>query len=121
MAVTLPRRGAWHRVRRRGRAAFSVTPPPRPPEPVKRPSRIAITLALGHKIEQAILEGKQKDRTDAARRLGLSRARVLQICDLTLLPVAEQERILFTKANDRTRRTQSGSSESALKGSAAAL
>ncbi|MBM4352788.1 MAG: hypothetical protein FJ109_03180 [Deltaproteobacteria bacterium] len=111
---------ALHRVRRGRRSAFSATPPPPTPEPGKRPSRIAITLALGHKIEQAILEGKLKV-ADAARRFGLGRARVSQLCDLTLLPVMQQERILFTEADERSWRRLSGSGESALKGSSAAL
>lgn len=69
-------------------------PPPEPKEPVIRPARSAINLALAHKIEQAIREGKLNDRADAARKLGVSRARITQICDLALMPVAEQERIL---------------------------
>jgi len=99
---TLVFKTRFHRRRRREKIAFEEGPPPAPREPVRRPARIAITLALGHKIEQAILEGKLKDRADAARRLGLSRARLSQICDLTLLPVAEQERILFLEASEGT-------------------
>jgi hypothetical protein len=95
---TLVFKTRFHRSQRRQKIALKEGPPPPPREPVRRPARIAITLALGHKIEQAILEGKLKDRADAARRLGLSRARISQICDLTLLPVAEQERILFLEA-----------------------
>ena len=98
---TLVFKTRFHRSRRREKIALEEGPPPAPREPTSRPARIAITLALGHKIEQAILEGKLKDRADAARRLGLSRARISQICDLTLLPVAEQERILWTEASQR--------------------
>ena len=90
----------FHRQRKGHGIAIKEGPPPPPTEPVSRPARVAMTLALGHKIEQAILEGKLNDRADAARRLGLSRARVSQICDLTLLPIAEQERILFLEAVD---------------------
>jgi len=95
---TLVFKTRFHRRRRREKVAFEEGPPRAPREPVRRPARISITLALGHKIEQAILEGKLRDRADAARRFGLSRARLSQICDLTLLPVAEQERILWMEA-----------------------
>jgi hypothetical protein len=97
---TLVFKTRFHRKRRREKIALEEGPPPPLREPTRRPARIAITLALGHKIEQAILEGKLKDRADAARRLGLSRARISQICDLTLVPVEDQERILFLEAVD---------------------
>ncbi len=58
------------------------------------PNRLAIMLALAHKIQQAIDSGKVADRAEVARRLGVTRARVTQIMNLTLLPVAEQERVL---------------------------
>jgi len=57
-------------------------------------------LALAHKIEQTIQEGVLRGRADAAKRLGLTRARITQICDLAFLPVAEQERLLFLEAVD---------------------
>ena len=57
-------------------------------------------LALAHKIEAAIQEGTLRDRADAARHLGYTRARITQLCDLTLLPVAEQERLLFLESVD---------------------
>lgn len=90
----------FHRKRQGHGVAIRPGPPPEPRKPVRRPARVAIRLALAHIIEQAIREGKVKDRADAARRLGLTRARLTQICDLTLLPVAEQERILFLEAVD---------------------
>ena len=90
----------FHRQRKRHGIALKEGPPPEPAEPVRRPAQVAITLALGHKIEQAIREGKLRNRADAARRLGLSRARVCQICDLTLLPPDIQEEVLFLEAVD---------------------
>ena len=90
----------FHRSRQGHGIAIKEGPPPPPHEPVRGPARVAIMLALAHKIEQSIREGKLRDRADAARRLGVSRARITQICDLTLLPVAEQERILFLEAVD---------------------
>ena len=55
------------------------------PEPVRRPARVAIMLALAHKIQQAIDGGVVRDRAEVARRLGLTRARVTQLLDLALL------------------------------------
>ena len=90
----------FHRKRKGCGVAIRPGRPPEPVPPVRWPARLAIQLALAHKIEQAILEGTLQDRSDAARRLRLSRARVSQICDLTFLPVAEQEGILFLEAVD---------------------
>jgi hypothetical protein len=51
-------------------------------------------LALAYCLERMI-DGKEVgDRTDAARRLGLTKARITHIADLILLPVEVQERVL---------------------------
>lgn len=63
-----------------------------------RPAKIALTLALAHKIQRAIDAGTLADRADAARRLGLTRARMTQILDLLLLAPDIQESILFLNA-----------------------
>ena len=97
---TMVFKASFHRKRKGCSVSLLRGPPPKQSAPVRRPARVAITLALAHKIEQAIREGKLKDRADAARRLGFTRARITQICNLTLLPVAEQERILFLEAVD---------------------
>ena len=76
------------------------------------PARIAVTLALGHKIEQAIDEGWIEDRAQVARSLGVTRARVTQIMNLLILPVAEQERILFLEAVDGREPDRQASSRS---------
>jgi len=70
------------------------------PEPVRRPARVAIMLALAHKIQHAIDRGVVSDRAEVARRLGLTRARITQLLDLTLLPPQAQERILFIQSVD---------------------
>jgi ParB-like chromosome segregation protein Spo0J len=57
-------------------------------------------LALAHKIQQAIDRGAVHNRAEVARRLGLTRARVTQLLDLTLLASDIQERILFAEAVD---------------------
>ncbi len=80
-------------------ARFAVTfdRPGRPRSVTDRvdPSvRGARLLALAHKIQRNIHAGIYADLADAARRLGLTRARVTQIVNLTLLAPAIQEQIL---------------------------
>jgi hypothetical protein len=81
-----------------GECRWTVTPVP--PEPVRRPARVAIMLALAHKIQHAIDRGVVSDRAEVARRLGLTRRRITQLLDLTLLPPQAQERILFIQSVD---------------------
>lgn len=64
------------------------------PEPVGRVPRVARMLALAHKIDAMVRGGEFRDYADAARRLGLTRARVTQVMNLVLLAPAIQERIL---------------------------
>jgi len=59
-----------------------------------RPTRVAQMLALAHLIERLVEAGDLKDYADAARRFGLSRARVSQVLDLTLLAPRIQEAVL---------------------------
>ncbi len=68
--------------------------------PVRRPARVALMLALAHRIERDVAEGELSDHAEAARRLGLTRARVTQLCDLTLLAPDIQEEILFLESVD---------------------
>lgn len=89
--------GELHRVRHGRRTRFSTGPLQSPSE---RPARVAVTLALAHKIRQGILSGDVRDQVDAARRLGLTRARLSQILDLTNLAPDLQEEILFLEAID---------------------
>ena len=92
--------GKLHRVRQGNGKAFVQEPPPSPPEPVRRPARVAIMLALAHKIQEAIDREVVRDRAEVARRLGITRARVTQLLDLTLLAPEIQEEILFAEAVD---------------------
>jgi hypothetical protein len=57
-------------------------------------------LSLAHKIQNAIDLGAVQDRAEVARRLGLTRARVTQLLNLTLLAPKIQERILFAESLD---------------------
>lgn len=91
--------GKLHRVRNGHRKRFVETSPVTP-APVGRPARLAIMLALAHKIQQAVDRGAVRDRADVARRFGLTRARVTQLLDLTLLAPDIQEWIFFAESVD---------------------
>jgi hypothetical protein len=91
--------GKLHRTRK-GHAKRFVEMPPVAPEPIRRPARLAVMLALAHKVQQAIDRGAVRDRAEMARRLGLTRARVTQLLDLTLLAPEIQEQILFAESVD---------------------
>ncbi len=56
--------------------------------------RVARMLALAHKIDGMVRCGEYRDYACAARRLGLTRARVTQITNLLLLGPSIQEAIL---------------------------
>ena len=81
---------AARRVRRRSPDARST--------PLRRPARVAQMLALAHRIERQIAAGELADRAEAARQLGLTRARVTQLCDLLLLAPEIQEEILHLES-----------------------
>jgi Arc/MetJ-type ribon-helix-helix transcriptional regulator len=88
--------------RTRGRAcSFTDQPPPPVEEPKPRPAKVALTLALAHRIEAAIERGEYRDRADVARQHGLTRARITQIMDLTLLAPDLQERVLVLETIGR--------------------
>jgi hypothetical protein len=70
-------------------------PRPEPPAaPVGRVPRIVRLLALAHDIERRVRSGELDDFAAAARAYGLTRARVTQIVNLTLLAPTLQEEIL---------------------------
>lgn len=57
-------------------------------------------LALAHKIQDAIDRGVVRDRAEVARRLGLTRARLTQLMDLTLLAPDIQAAVLDLQSVD---------------------
>ena len=59
-----------------------------------RVPRVARTLALAHKIDAKIRAGELRDLADAARAIGVTRARMTQIANLLLLAPEIQEAIL---------------------------
>jgi hypothetical protein len=89
--------GTLHRVQRGRGKGFSAAPPP---EPSCRPARVAVTLALAHTIQRAIDRGEIRDQAEAARTLGLTRARLTQMLDMTFLAPKVQEEILFLEVSD---------------------
>jgi hypothetical protein len=88
---------ALHRVQQ-GHGRRFVSDPPR--GPVHRPARVALMLALAHKIRAAIGAGQLADQAEAARRLGCTRARLTQLLDLLRLAPDLQEQVLFLEAVD---------------------
>ena len=74
---------------------FRPTPAPRPTvAPVGRVPRVVRLLALAHWIDRIVRDGELRDLADAARVLGMTRARVSQITNLLLLSPVIQEAIL---------------------------
>ncbi len=59
-----------------------------------RPPRVAQTLALAHRIDGMIRAGELRNLADAARSIGVTRARMTQIMNLLLLAPDIQETIL---------------------------
>lgn len=92
-------RGALIRERKQA-VRFTAEPPPPPPEPVRRPAHVAKMLALAHHLSAAIEQGAVADQATVARRLGLTRARITQLLDLTLLAPDVQEQVLELEAVD---------------------
>jgi hypothetical protein len=89
--------GALHRVRH-GKArvfAAEASVERKVADGAPRPRRLAIMLALAWKVQEAIDRGEVKSRAEAARRLGVTRARVTQVLRLTLLAPEIQEEILL--------------------------
>jgi len=57
-------------------------------------SRLARQLALAYLVDRLVEDGTIKNLSDAARRIGICRARMTQITNLRWLPTAVQEGIL---------------------------
>lgn len=62
------------------------------------PFRLARLLAHAHQLELRIVSSDIASRAEAAREMGVTRARLTQIINLTLLAPDIQEEILFTQA-----------------------
>jgi len=82
------------------RVDFVRTAPRPPREPTRRPAKVAQMLALAHHLQNAIDRGLVADRTTVAARLGVTKARITQLLDLTLLAPDLQEAVLAMEAVD---------------------
>ena len=89
--------GQLHRVRRGRQKTFEAEAPQ---GAVARPARVAVQLALAHRIRRAIDAGEGADQAAVARELGLTRARLTQLLNLTFLAPEIQERILGLESVD---------------------
>ena len=74
-------------------------PEPDPPstDPPRPATRLARMLALAHLIERKVESGQLKDYAEAARTLGISRARMTQVMNLLVLSPKVQEAVLLGK------------------------
>jgi hypothetical protein len=93
ITTTLHRAQAGH-----GKRFTTAAPVPAPS--VRRPARVAVMLALAHKIRSAVERGAVRDQAEVARRLGLTRARLTQLLNLLSLSPDLQERVLVLEAVD---------------------
>ena len=75
--------------------SFETTAPRRTTQAATgRTPRVARTLALAHRIDGMIRVGELRNLADAARSIGVTRARMTQIMNLLLLAPEIQEAIL---------------------------
>lgn len=71
-----------------------AAPPAGQSAPVPRIPSVTLRLILGHYFERLVRDGIVRDLTEIACRTGLTKARVSQVADLTLLAPRIQEEIL---------------------------
>ena len=76
--------------------------PPKPP-PKRVPTRAARLLALAHRIDSLVRDGKMTDYAEVALVAGLTRARISQITDMLFLAPSIQERVLCETKPERGR------------------
>lgn len=80
--------------------AIHAPAPPTPEAPTaERVPKITQFLVLGHLFERLVRNGVIRDYAEIARRTGLTRARMTQIVNLTLLAPDIQEEILSAAAD----------------------
>jgi len=83
---------------RKSRKKLEVGDAPPDPEALVQPGRVprvARLMALAIRLERLMAEGVARDYADMARLGGVTRARLTQIMNLTLLAPDVQEELLF--------------------------
>ncbi|MGH9867073.1 MAG: hypothetical protein ACREAA_02765 [Candidatus Polarisedimenticolia bacterium] len=95
-SVTVTYKLEFTRGRKGHKRVSEPAPPPERPDidPATVP-RITRMLVLGYHFERLVREGKVKNYAEIARLTGLSRARITQLVNLTLLSRPHQEAILL--------------------------
>lgn len=78
-----------------GRPAAKATVAEDLPTPSPVASRAAMRLALAYYVERCVENGCLESYAEAARRLGITRARMTQVMDMLLVPAGEQEETLL--------------------------
>ena len=76
---------------------------PAAPEVPRRLPRVTRLLVQAHRFQRMIDQGMARDLADLARQLGLTRARVTQIVNYTLLAPDIQEEILHLPPIERAK------------------
>jgi len=106
MTITyrLPRRKPRRRPTLPTVASQGSAPPRRSRCPPDRTARI---LALAHHVDRLIESGELTDYADAARRFGLSRARITQVSNLLALSPSLQEALILQQRAIAERRLRS--------------
>src|SRR5713101_1014372 len=94
-SVPTPVATATYRVKFRGESPRDQTCPPE--KPSARVPRVARLLALAHRIDGMIRLGELRDWAEAARLIGVTRARMTQIANLLLLAPGIQEALLDSR------------------------
>ncbi len=79
-------------------------------------SRAARMLALAHYVERLVEEGTVASYADAARQLGVSRARMSQVLNLLNLPPRVQEGLLLGDQHLSERRVRALAAEAEWEG-----
>jgi hypothetical protein len=92
---------AFREQARYGRVKFARAPVAKKPVAFPaRPAHAARILALAHHLEKAISSQLLKGPTDAARRIGITDARVTQVLTLLYLAPDIQEDVLLLESSD---------------------
>ena len=79
-------------------------PPAKPVNPNNKLPHITRLLALAHHLQDLLDQGVVQDYADIARLSGITRARVSQIMNLTLLAPQIQEELLFIENSKVSKR-----------------